>query len=94
MTTLTQLKVGEGPIRIRLCDEPTVRATFKGYVATIEVEDLYSRTRHFMYIQAKSICEGLEPLRLANDGRFEGICIRIRKESAEKFSKYVIEPCQ
>jgi len=43
-----------------------------------------------MYINSKSISTTLETLKNENDGSFSGINIRIRKESNDKFAKYII----
>ena len=87
---LTQLRVGEGSIRIRLHGEPYVVPTFRGYAPVLEVEDLHARTRHFLYITAKSFMEAVEPLRAANGGKFHGLEFEIRKTTDKKFARFAI----
>ena len=93
MTTvqLQKLKIGEGWFSVRVHGEPYVVATFKGYAPVLEVEDTYAQTHHFLYISAKSLMEALEPLRQKNDGLFDGLIFRIRKQSGDPFAKYEIE---
>ena len=88
---LDQLKIGEGWIQLRVHGEPYVVSTFRGYAPVLEVENLRSRTRHYLFMSAKSLMEGLEPLRSTNHGSFAGLEFRIRKESDDKFAKYEIK---
>ncbi len=88
---LQQLRVGEGWIHLRVHGEPYVIATHRRYEPVLQVENLRSRTMHFIYMSAKTFMEGLEPLRTENDGRFDGLQFRIRKESNDRFSPYLFE---
>lgn len=88
---LDQLRLGEGWVHIRVHGEPYVIATFRGYAPVLEVEDIHARTRHYIFMSAKSFMEGIEPLRAANGGGFGGLEFRIRKDSDDRFAKYVIE---
>ncbi len=88
---LTQLRIGEGWIQLRIHGEPFVKATFRGYTPVLEVENLHSQTRHFLYMSAKTFMEGIEPLRVGNSGRFDGLQFRIRKEADDRFARYLIE---
>ena len=89
---LQQLRVGEGWISLKIYGEPYVIATRYGYTPVLHVENRYSKTEHFLYMSAKTFMEGLEPLRAANDGNFDGLQFRIRKDSSDKFARFVIEP--
>ena len=89
--TLQQLRVGEGWIHLRVHGEPYVIATHRRYEPVLQVENLRSRTMHFIYMSAKTFMEGIEPLRIANKGTFDGLQFRIRKESSDRFSPYLFE---
>ena len=39
----------------------------------------------------KSLAESLEPFRTSNNGMFRGLRFRIKKESEDRFSAYVVE---
>ncbi len=66
--------------------------TFRGYAPVLEVENLHSQTRHFLYMAAKTFMEGIEPLRVGNSGQFDGLTFQIRKDSEGRYARYVIEP--
>ena len=89
--TLAQLRVGEGWISLRVHGEPYVVPTLRRYEPVLQVENLYSHTRHFLYMSAKSFMEGVEPLRASNGGHFDGLEFRIRKESDDRYARYLIE---
>lgn len=76
---------------MRVCGEPSVVVTFRGYAPVLPVENMRSRTRHYIFMSAKSFMEGIEPLRAKNHGHFSGLEFRIKKESDDRFAKYLIE---
>lgn len=82
------LRVGTGWIEIAAIGEPTVVQTFKGYAPVLPVRVISTSLDYFLYIQAKSIAEKLEPLRQANAGVFIGLKLSIRKSSDEQFAPY------
>ncbi len=88
---LEQLRIGEDLIQLRVHGEPYVVATFRGYAPVLEVENLHSRTRHYVFISAKSFMDGVEPLRVANGGVFDGLVFKVRKDSDDKYAKYVVQ---
>ncbi len=47
--------------------------------------------RRILFISSKSISLGLEPLVQANGGRFQGLRVRLRKESDDRMAPYVVE---
>jgi hypothetical protein len=91
MIDTSPLKVGESWIDIEVLGDSDVVLTFKGYVPILPVRVLHSGLSKFLYIGAKSISTQLEALRKDNGGGFKGLSIRIRKESSDKFSPYIIE---
>lgn len=90
-SALQQLRIGEGWIRLKIHGEPYVMPTRNGYAPVLEVENRHSATRHFIYMSAKTFMEGIEPLRDVNGGAFDGLEFKIRKESGDRFAKFIIE---
>ena len=89
--TLKQLRIGEGWIQLRVHGEPYVIATRSRYEPLLQVENIRSQTMHYIFMSAKTFMEGLEPLRIANQGKFDALQFRIRKESNDRYSPYLIE---
>lgn len=86
-----RLQVGQGWIGIEIKSEPEVTLTFRGYVPVLIVAEIGTGLDFQWMIGAKSIGESLEPLRIGNGGRFEGIKINVRKAGTDRFSPYEIE---
>lgn len=89
--TIPFLRVGTGWIELEVISQPDVSLTFKGYVPFVHVRKIRTGVEYGLYISAKSVAEPLEELRKNNGRSFEGIKIRIRKESMERMSKYELE---
>lgn len=88
---IPSLKVSTGWIEVEIIGEPDVQLTFKGYAPIVPVKVLKSNLEYIWFISAKSIAEGLEPLRLQNNQRFSGIKIAVRKSGENKFEPYEIK---
>lgn len=86
------LKVSTGWVELEALEEPTVIVTFKGYAPVLKVRVRQTGLDYLMYLSAKSIAEGLEPLRAKNAGHFAELCFRIRKQSEDQFAPYEIQP--
>ena len=83
LTTWTTLEV---------VSEPYIVMTFRGYTAALETLDVETNESYELLIGGiKSLAEGIEPIREANGGLFSGLRIKIKKESAERSSLYIIE---
>ena len=89
--TVPFLRVGTGWIELEVISQPDVYLTFKGYVPFVYVRNVRTGLEYGLYISAKSVSEPLEELRKNNNRRFEGIRMRIRKESMDRMSKYELE---
>jgi len=76
---------------LEILSEPYVVITFKGYVAAVEVLDIGSDDRYELLIAAKSLSDGMEPIRQENGGKFTGMRIRIKKDGEERTSRYIVE---
>ena len=85
------LTVSTGWVEVAIISEPLVIMTWKGYAPVIRVRAIKTGLDYLMYLSAKSLAEGLEPLRNANNGVFSGLKIAIRKQSDEKFAKYEVQ---
>jgi hypothetical protein len=67
--------------------------TLRGYTAAVEVLELATGSRYELLIGGvKSLAECLEPLRASNNGIFRGLKFRIKKESEDRFSPYLVAP--
>lgn len=83
LTTWTTLEV---------VSEPYIVMTFRGYTAALETLDVETNESYELLIGGiKSLAEGIEPIREANGGLFSGLRIKIKKESTERSSFYIIE---
>ena len=83
-TTFTSLEV---------TSEPYLVLTFRGYTGAVEVLELATGSHYELLIGGiKSLAECLEPLRASNNGAFKGLKFRIKKESEDRFSPYVVVP--
>ncbi len=88
---LEYLIISTDAIVVEIVSEPKVVMTYRGYAPVVEVKVEGEAQNRLMYINSKSISTTLETLRLENNGKFTGITIRIRKESNDKFAKYIID---
>jgi hypothetical protein len=85
-----RLRVGIGWIHLEIVTEPYVIMTFSGYAPAVRVKDLKNGLDYEIFISAKTLAQELEKLR-GPHGQFIGIKMRIRKESEDKFSSYIVE---
>lgn len=88
---LSTLKVGTGWLEIEIVSEPDVRLTFSGYAPILQVRVCQSGIEKALFISAKSLSTALENLRVANNGSFVGIRVRLKKESEDRMAPYLVE---
>jgi len=88
---LEYLIISTDAIVVEIFSEPKVVMTYRGYAPVVEVRVKGETQKRLMYINSKSISTTLETFRLENSGQFTGIKLRIRKESNDKFAKYIID---
>ena len=67
-----------------------MRKLFLDEGESIEVDG--ETDRKVMFISAASLSQVLEEFRSENEGNFTGIHIKVRKESPDRFAKYVVAP--
>ncbi|MFC1809600.1 hypothetical protein ACFL3D_05735 [Candidatus Omnitrophota bacterium] len=84
------LMISTDAVVVSIVSEPRVVMTYRGYAPVVEVQIEGEDAPKLMYINSKSISTTLESLKNENQGKFSGIKIRIRKESNDKFAKYII----
>jgi hypothetical protein len=84
------LMISTEAVVVSIISEPRVVMTYRGYAPVVEVKVEGEESQKLMYINSKSISTTLESLKNENHGKFSGIKIRIRKESNDKFAKYII----
>jgi hypothetical protein len=85
---LPRLEIRTGWVELTVTCEPFVVMTFKGYAPAVHVRVIQTGLDYLLYISAKSLAEGLEPMRKNNGGRFSGLRFQVRKASEDKFAKY------
>ena len=85
------LKVGTAWVEVEVVSEVDVVMSYRGYAPVLLVRIIQSGVVKQLYISAKSIALPLEQFRAANDNRFQGLRLRLRKEGAETTAKYVVE---
>ena len=91
LSKLPTLKIGTAWTEIEIIGEPDVRMTFRGYAPVLPVKVTKNRLGYVLFISAKSLSDYMEALRIKNNNSFIGLKIRIKKETDDKFSKYVVE---
>ena len=88
---LPRLTIGTNEIELEVISEPFVEIGFrKSYVPCIAVKSIYNNLQYKLIISAASIGEMLEPMRINNDNRFEGLKFSIKRESEERMAKYIL----
>lgn len=83
------LKVGTDWVSVEVVSEPYVVMSIRGYAPVVDVQG--PEGRQILYISSKSISLGLDPLVQANGGKFAGLRLRLRKETADRMAPYVVE---
>lgn len=85
------LKVGTEWIELEIISEIDVVLTTFGYTPFLRVREITTDTDYRFYISAKSLATPLEKLRKDNNGIFEGIQFRVRKESIDQKAPYEVD---
>lgn len=91
LATADRLVVGAEPVKVRLESELFITVTAMGYTAAVHVYLLKRKRKAYLLAGSKSICQGLEQVRLDSNGLLNGACVWISKKSEEKTAPYVIE---
>ena len=88
--TLRFMKVGIEWIELEIISESDIVLTNFGYTPFLRVKEMTTDSEYGFYISAKSLADALEKLRKDNDGIFEGIRFRVRKESIDRKARYEV----
>lgn len=87
----SSLKISTAWIEVEVVSEPKVVFAARGYAPIVEVKVLQSGLIKILYISAKSLSMSLEKFRLSNSDMLSGLRLKIRKESEDQMSAYVVE---
>jgi len=93
MSGQPRFRTGTTFTTLEVTSEPYLVLTFRGYIGAVEVIELSTGSHYELLIGGiKSLAESLEPFRTSNNGMFRGLRFRIKKESEDRFSPYVVAP--
>lgn len=77
-------------IAIEVTSEPYAMYTYRGYAPVVNIKEQGGEEK-VLYISPRSLAQGIELLRQRNSDKFTGIKLKIRRESDDKFAKYLVE---
>jgi hypothetical protein len=83
------LKVGAAWINVEVLSEPYVVMSIRGYAPVVDVQG--PDGKQILFISSKSISVGLDPFVQANGGKFQGLKLRLRKETDDRMAPYIVE---
>lgn len=83
------LKVGTEFVAVEITSEPYVVMTVRGFAPVVDVKA--PGGEFILYISSKSMSDGLVPLIEAQEGRFQGLKLKLKKESDDQMARYVVE---
>jgi len=84
------MRFGVEEVALEIVSEPFVVNTFRGFAPVVNVKVEGEGTKS-MYISAKSLADSLTPMVEENGGKFTGLKLKIKKESADNRAPYVVE---
>ena len=77
---------------LEVTSEPYIILTARGYAAAVTARELTNGTEYEMMISGiESLAQAIEPLKAANSGLFSGLRFRVRKETADLMSPYLVD---
>ena len=85
------IRFGVEEVAVEIVSEPFVVNTFRGYAPVVDVKVEGEEETKSMYISAKSLADSLTPMVDENGGKFTGLKLKIKKESADNRAPYVVE---
>ncbi len=83
------LKVTTEPVELEIASEPYVLMTMRGYAPVVDVK--VGGAVQVLFIGSKSLSEGIDAEVKKREGKFAGIRLRVKKESADQMARYVVE---
>jgi len=85
------IRFGVEEVVVEIVSEPFVVNTFRGFAPVVNVKMEGEEEPKSMYISAKSLADSLTPMVEENGGKFTGLKLRIKKESADNRAPYIVE---
>ena len=85
------VRFGVEDVVVEIVSEPFVVNTFRGYAPVVNVKVEGEEGTKSMYISAKSLADSLTPMVDENGGKFTGLKLKIKKESADNRAPYIVE---
>ncbi len=85
------VRFGVEEVALEIVSEPFVVNTFRGFAPVVDVKVEGEEGAKSMYISAKSLADSLTPMVEENGGKFTGLKLKIKKESADNRAPYVVE---
>ncbi|RME05301.1 MAG: hypothetical protein D6805_00130 [Planctomycetota bacterium] len=85
------VKITTEEVHLTIVGEPYVRYTHRGYAPVVNVK-VNEKEKKVLFISSASLAAGLQPLVEKQNGKFDGIQIKVRKESNDRFAKYLVTP--
>jgi len=85
------IRFGVEEVVVEIVSEPFVVNTFRGFAPVVDVKVEGEEGIKTMYISAKSLADSLTPAVDGNGGKFAGLKLKIKKESADRRARYVVE---
>lgn len=85
------VRVGISEVSLEIVSEPYVVNTFRGFAPVVDAKVEGEESIKTIYISAKSLSEPLTPMIEENGDKFTGLKLKIRKESVENRSPYIVE---
>ena len=85
------IRFGVEEVVVEIVSEPFVVNTFRGFAPVVDVKVEGEEGTKSMYISAKSLADSLTPMVEGNGGKFTGLKLKIKKESADNRAPYVVE---
>ena len=85
------IRFGVEDVVVEIVSEPFVVNTFRGYAPVVDVKVEGEEETKSMYISAKSLADSLTPMVDGNGGKFTGLKLKIKKESADNRAPYIVE---
>ena len=84
------LKVTTEPVEVEFVSEPYVVYTIRGFAPVVDIQ-VKGGEKYTLFISPSSLANGLMPF-LEKQGKFSGIRVVLKKDSTDRFAKYVVQP--
>lgn len=86
-----QLRISTEAVNFTITTEPFVIPTYRGYAPAINVSVRGESGERILFISSRSLTEIIEKAREKNNGAFKGMTLTLKKESSDRFARFVAE---